>query len=823
MGPRALLNHHVEYDKPPLKKRLHSPTEREGNHGAAASHLPLYPSPASIQLSDSCASWMGKSLQPLNAMAVRPPINTPATAASAAAEAVTVESLGWQLRAALPPMRLHSVSVYDEQANCLWLSEGALGPDEHNLVLDALDVLANDKSLPCYENGVEDGRVAIFLPIRAPQGDLVGVGMILADLKSVGDGVLEKIVSPQVRPIIQKVAVLMRASSARPGSEPAAPISVPVATVLELTPERAPPPARPAAPALQATAPAPSAAKAPAPAAKPAAANGKANGSHATVAPAGDSLAGRSVAGRSVAPAASASRAAAAPITFTPPAPAAAPAGGSLADRSVAPPTQEHSLSPQAIDDILEFELFPEGAPPQHGKTPQFDEELVPMSPASSFQKSDSLAWDVTGSALQLINDSSALPPAAEPRKPAVAARAATPAKPAAPQVQAPPPASIPLSSIPVIAPVNLAPPVSLQAPASAPVVQAPAAAPVLQAPVLQAPTVAPVLAAANPTAVAVAIDLAPPAALLNAVNGSSTAAQKSTGATTTSKALGSAATERSARESPAGATGTAHALNGSGSSTANVQALTSATQTSRTVALDPSSLILDIQPFSKLRAGGRMRRYEVLPRIPHRDANRAPAAMDGLALQRLLSWLGSNRAAWNLEPTSFSLNLSISTLEDERFLQQVAQALKANGIAPDNLGFEIAEPLCTQRRAQVERFITLCDKLGCFVVIDDFSFDSSVLPLLRSKALRLVKIDPKLTSAALKDKLSQAMVVAIVQAVKVLGIHCAAKRVESQASLQWLTAIGCDLAQGPALSQVLPIDSLNMPQPPPAEAGKAG
>lgn len=203
------------------------------------------------------------------------------------------------------------------------------------------------------------------------------------------------------------------------------------------------------------------------------------------------------------------------------------------------------------------------------------------------------------------------------------------------------------------------------------------------------------------------------------------------------------------------------------------------------------------------------MRRYEVLPRIP----NRAPAALDGLVLQRLVGWLGSNRAAWNLEPTSFSLNLSITTLEDDRFLQQVASCLKNNGIAAENIGFEIAEPLCTQRRAQVERFIGLCDKLGCFVVIDDFSFDSAVLPLLRSKAVRLVKIDPKLTSAALRDKLSQALVVAIVQAVKVLGIHCAAKRVESQASLQWLTAIGCDLAQGSALSQPVPIDSLNMAQ----------
>jgi len=224
-------------------------------------------------------------------------------------------------------------------------------------------------------------------------------------------------------------------------------------------------------------------------------------------------------------------------------------------------------------------------------------------------------------------------------------------------------------------------------------------------------------------------------------------------------------------------------------------------------------SLVLEVQPFSKLRAGGRTRRYEVLARSSH--PNRVPPGLDKIALQQLLTWMGSNRSAWSLEPTSFTLNLSISTLEDERFPQFVASNLKANGIAPDNIGFEIAEPLCLQRRAQVERFITLCDKLGCFVVIDDFSLDSSIASLLRSRALRLVKIDPKLTSVALKDKLAQAMVVAIAQAVKVLGIHCAAKRVESQAALQWLTAIGCDFAQGAALAQVQSLESLGLPPAP--------
>jgi EAL domain-containing protein (putative c-di-GMP-specific phosphodiesterase class I) len=632
-------------------------------------------------------------------MAVRPPANTPAAAAPAPAapEPVTAESLGWQLRAALPPLRLHSVSLYDDQANVLWLSEGALGPDEHNVVLEALENLASDTSLPCYENGLEDGRVGIFLPVRAPQGDLVGVAMILADLKSVGDGVLERMVSPQVRTVMQKVAVLLRPATTRAGN------TDPTASLLALAPEREPTPPRPTA------------ASAPAPAAP-----GK------------------------------------------PP---------SSAGKSVAAPPSSEALSPQAIDDILEFELVPEARPVEHAKpAAPLTTSLTPTLPVLA----ESLV------SLELLPDAPAIAAPSATTKPPVAAgslsHAASAAKRNAPAAQAASPEKAPLAAI--------------------------AAA--------VAPSLASVSAPSNTTD---GIGAAPAGAHSTVTTSTPASTIKSSGATTASRVLASPA-----------ATGTAPSLAIAGA-TSTIQALGTpgATGTSRSMAFDPANLILDIEPFVKLRAGGRTRRYEVLARVPHRDANRAPAAMDGLVLQRLLSWLGANRSAWNLEPTSFSLNLSISTLEDDRFPQQVAACLKANGIAPDNVGFEIAEPLCTQRRAQVERFITLCDKLGCFVVIDDFSFDSSVLPLLRSKALRLVKIDPKLTSAALRDKLSQAVVVAIVQAVKVLGIHCAAKRVESQASLQWLTAIGCDFAQGPALSQVQPIEALALAHSLAGEPGQPG
>jgi EAL domain-containing protein (putative c-di-GMP-specific phosphodiesterase class I) len=111
-----------------------------------------------------------------------------------------------------------------------------------------------------------------------------------------------------------------------------------------------------------------------------------------------------------------------------------------------------------------------------------------------------------------------------------------------------------------------------------------------------------------------------------------------------------------------------------------------------------------------------------------------------------------------------------------------------------------------------VERFIGACEKIGCFLAIDDFSFDSAVLPLLRSRAVRLVKIDAKLTSAIVglqRDKLSEALVTATIHATHVLGVQCVAKGVDSQALLQWLKTAGCDVAQGPALSGPQRLESL--------------
>src|SRR5215467_9287723 len=199
-------------------------TEREGNHGGIIPVLPRSHSRESAALERRTLGVPVRYREepPLlqkfraaraanKAPAAAPPVPT-ATPAPPSAAPVTVDSLGQQLREVLPTRRLHSVSLCDHEANVLWLSEGALGPDEHMLVLEALEALAADASLPCHETALEDGRLAVFLPVRAPMGSLVGIAMILADSKSIGDDTLGRMTAAPVRTIMQRLAVLLRPS-----------------------------------------------------------------------------------------------------------------------------------------------------------------------------------------------------------------------------------------------------------------------------------------------------------------------------------------------------------------------------------------------------------------------------------------------------------------------------------------------------------------------------------------------------------------------------------------------------------------------------------
>jgi EAL domain-containing protein (putative c-di-GMP-specific phosphodiesterase class I) len=57
---------------------------------------------------------------------------------------------------------------------------------------------------------------------------------------------------------------------------------------------------------------------------------------------------------------------------------------------------------------------------------------------------------------------------------------------------------------------------------------------------------------------------------------------------------------------------------------------------------------------------------------------------------------------------------------------------------------------------------------------------------------------------------LSQAAITAVVQMARVLGMHTAAKRTETAAEQEWLTALGVDFVQSNSVSPPVAIESLS-------------
>ncbi len=235
----------------------------------------------------------------------------------------------------------------------------------------------------------------------------------------------------------------------------------------------------------------------------------------------------------------------------------------------------------------------------------------------------------------------------------------------------------------------------------------------------------------------------------------------------------------------------------------------------------------LHAQQLVKLKGTGGTRRFEVLVRdatadnefgvAPDRvlqDAHdpSANSDLDRIVVEHLIAWMGENRAVWEGEPSSFSCNVGMGTIADPKFAGFVATVLKNHKVPAKALGFEIPEKSCVEQVREVDGFIGACEKLGVHVVLDDFTLHHNSLRWLGSPAVKFLKLDAKITAIAMKDRVAQALVVAIAQASKVLGLSCVAKRVDTPAVREWLSAVGLDYAQGFLLDQPKSLASLIPP-----------
>jgi len=236
------------------------------------------------------------------------------------------------------------------------------------------------------------------------------------------------------------------------------------------------------------------------------------------------------------------------------------------------------------------------------------------------------------------------------------------------------------------------------------------------------------------------------------------------------------------------------------------------------TEAIKTERLVLYCQDIAPVRPdSGKRHHFEVLVRmmdkagelvmpgkfLPAAERYNLVLALDRWVIARSFAWYAASR-----QDQVMSINLSGSSLADDSILGFVKDALARHSVPPSSVCFEITETAAIANLDCAIRFINELRQLGCLFALDDFGSGLSSFSYLRNLPVNYLKIDGSFIRGLDTDPVNAAMVNAIVQLGKVMGIETIAEFVENETILQLLTEIGVDYAQGYGIARPRPLDA---------------
>lgn len=148
-------------------------------------------------------------------------------------------------------------------------------------------------------------------------------------------------------------------------------------------------------------------------------------------------------------------------------------------------------------------------------------------------------------------------------------------------------------------------------------------------------------------------------------------------------------------------------------------------------------------------------------------------------------------------EPPFVSVNVSARQLRSGDLLEQVADALRSSGLAPDRLHLELTETAVIGDEAYATELLGKLRQLGVRVWLDDFGTGYSSLSHLRRVQVDGLKIDRSFITDLLRDPDDLALTSAIIAMAHLMGVTVVAEGVERQGQYELLRERDCDLLQG--------------------------
>ena len=235
--------------------------------------------------------------------------------------------------------------------------------------------------------------------------------------------------------------------------------------------------------------------------------------------------------------------------------------------------------------------------------------------------------------------------------------------------------------------------------------------------------------------------------------------------------------------------------------------------------AIERDELHLHFQPYFQLR-GGELAGVEVLLRWTSGELGVVgpdqfiPVAEDSGQIVEIGEWVlrraCAQAADWlrqGLALPSVAVNLSILQFRHGDLVGQVADALRQSGLPAHRLELEITESVLMRETDKVLATASRLKALGVRLAIDDFGTGYSSLAYLQRLSVDKLKIDQSFVRSALASQGTTAIVRAIIEMGRALGLEVVAEGIETEAERAFLEGAQCAMGQGYLFARPMPAD----------------
>jgi diguanylate cyclase (GGDEF)-like protein len=251
-------------------------------------------------------------------------------------------------------------------------------------------------------------------------------------------------------------------------------------------------------------------------------------------------------------------------------------------------------------------------------------------------------------------------------------------------------------------------------------------------------------------------------------------------------------------------------------------------------VAVEEGNFVLHYQPQLNLRTG-QILAVEALIRWPHATLGLVPPlkflplAEDAGLMQELTHWVLSEAlaqcAAWRESGRNLMMSVNITTtnLLEDGFTELVTQLLAQHNLPGSALIIEITETSIITDFARSKMVIESLKEMGVVVSIDDFGAGFTSLAYLSSLAVGELKLDREFITGLSGNGKERdlELVRATIQLGHDMELRVVAEGIEDVDTLDLLSELGCDVAQGYFISRPMPAHKLSFQQESvPAPAG---